>query len=188
MCQGEQSPFAQDFFAAMVTQVSPVSTSSDVKVTSAIASTKPLKPESAIMPPQPASPLASSLLCCPSNASSAASYNYLAHITGAVRFDSNGLPQEYFITSQISLENWEQLIFQLLGLRWLLMSSLQLDRFGFARVSSGHHTAVLIRQRETYLALLLENLQDKIYDLEFRQWLSQFELAALRSDERFQSF
>ncbi len=116
------------------------------------------------------------------------SYNYQAHITGAVLFDSNGLPQEYFTTSQNSLENWEQLVFQLLGLRWLLMSSLNFDSFGFARASSGHHTAVLLRQRETYLALLTENLQEKVYDLEYRQWLFSFKLSDLRSDERFQSF
>jgi len=115
-------------------------------------------------------------------------YSYRAHVTGAVLFDSNGLPREYFTTAQLTLENWEQLIFQLLGLRWLLMSSLSFDHFSFARASSGHHTAVLLRQRESYVALLTENLQGKIYDIKFRQWLSTFDLTTLRHDERFQSF
>jgi len=115
-------------------------------------------------------------------------YSYRAHVTGAVLFDGNGLPREYFTTTQLTLENWEQLIFQLLGLRWLLMSSLSFDRFSFARASSGHHTAVLLRQRESYVALLTENLQGKIYDIKFRQWLSTFDLTTLRHDERFQSF
>lgn len=140
-----------------------------------------------LTPPPPPSQLANGLLRQPCSSPPEA-YNYQGHITGAVLFDSNGLPQEYFTSTQISLENWEQLIFQLLGLRWLLMSSLKMDNFGFARASSGNHTAVLLRQRETYLALLTESLDDKVYDLAFRQWLAKFELAELRHDDRFQSF
>ncbi len=140
-----------------------------------------------LTPPPPPSQLANGLLRQP-RSSPPEIYNYQGHITGAVLFDCNGLPQEYFTSTQISLENWEQLIFQLLGLRWLLMSSLKIDNFGFARASSGNHTAVLLRQRETYLALLTENLNNKVNELEFRQWLSKFELAELRRDDRFQSF
>lgn len=158
----------------MVTQVSSTSVNRD----------RPSVP--AIAPPAP-SPLENSLLRR-QRPIHFEGYNYQAHITGAVLFDSNGLPQKYFTTAQLSLDNWEQLIFQLLGLRWLLMSSLNFDSFNFARASSGHHTALLLRQRETYLALLTENLQGKIYELEFRQWLSTFDLAQLKHDERFQSF
>ncbi len=174
----------------MVTQVSSNSVNRDRQPRPAIATAPSPSPPhrtcSTLVPPA-SSQLESSLLwrkqpCNP------VGYNYQAHVTGAVLFDNNGLPQEYFTTAQISLENWEQLIFQLLGLRWLLMSSLNFERFGFARASSGHHTAVLLRQRESYLALLTENLQDKIYDLEYRQWLSAFELTELRRDQRFQAF
>lgn len=193
--EGEQVPLAPDSFAAMVTQVSSTSIHRDRQSIPAIATvpssitpaSKQLqRPRPAMAPPAP-SQLENSLLL-PQPLDSDAGYDYQAHITGAVLFDNNGLPQEYFTTSQNSLENWEQLIFQLLGLRWLLMSSLNFDSFGFARASSGGHTALLLRQRETYLALLTENLQGKIYDLEFRQWLPTFELAQLRSDGRFQSF
>ncbi len=181
---------AHDSFAAMVMQVSSTSVNRDRQPVPAIetlpSSTQPNRPSPAMAPPAP-SQLESSLLSRKRPLSSIG-YNYQAHITGAVLFDGNGLPQEYFTTSQITLENWEQLIFQLLGLRWLLMSSLNFDSFGFARASSGNHTAVLLRQRETYLALLTENLQGKVYDLECRQWLSGFDLADLRRDQRFQSF
>lgn len=118
--------------------------------------------------------------------------DYRAYLTGAMLFDANGLPLEYFTTAQLSLERWEQVIFQLLGLRWLLMDALALGDCRFAQASCGAYSAILIRQREAYVALLAENLQQRECDPQFRpgfqQWLDQFELVQLRGDRRFRAY
>jgi hypothetical protein len=88
-------------------------------------------------------------------------------ILGAAVFDLNGLPKEYFITDESSDTSWVQTIFQVLGLRSLLISSLQLEGFCHATIRGTEQWAIVVKQRSYYLALLIKpqeenNSQDLI--------------------------
>lgn len=118
---------------------------------------------------------------------------YYERIAGAVLFDSNGLPQEYFTALQSQDISWEQAVFQVLGLRWLLMSSLQLEGFNYAKVSCNRYLAFVLRRRDYYMALLFRKpldsaLTDADSPPEFVNWLRGFEVQTLRTDPRFQNF
>jgi hypothetical protein len=114
--------------------------------------------------------------------------SYYDCVVGAVVFDWNGLPQEYFVIPESELLPWEQTVFQMLGLRWLLMSYLRLGGFYHARVSCQEYTAFVIRQREHYMAVLLERSDDRENDPTFMEWLRAFEVSYLRSDPRFHNY
>lgn len=113
--------------------------------------------------------------------------SYYDCVVGAVVFDWNGLPQEYFVTPESERLPWEQAVFQMLGLRWLLMSYSRLGGFYHARVSCQDYTAFVIRQREYYMAILLERSEARDRDPAFMEWLRAFEVSYLRSDPRFQN-
>ncbi|MGB3136993.1 MAG: hypothetical protein WBG38_15410 [Nodosilinea sp.] len=114
----------------------------------------------------------------------------LANIIGVAIFDFNGLPQEYFITIDHDSTGWVQLVFQALGLKSLLMSSLKLYGFSHICIELEQQTAVVVRTKETYVALLLRQplsfTTAKGGD-RFSQWVRQFECRLLRQHERFVS-
>ncbi|MBF2025976.1 MAG: hypothetical protein IGS48_04305, partial [Oscillatoriales cyanobacterium C42_A2020_001] len=68
--------------------------------------------------------------------------SYMNDVIGAAIFDLNGLPKEYFTTSDNSNMGWVQTIFQALGLRSLLISSLQLEGFHYATIQGLEHCAI----------------------------------------------
>ncbi len=111
---------------------------------------------------------------------------YYDAVVGAVVFDWNGLPQEYFVIPESELLPWEQTVFQMLGLRWLLMSYLNLGGFYHAKVSCENYSAFVVRQREYYMAILLERSDARDSDPAFMEWLQAFEVSYLRTDPRFQ--
>lgn len=111
---------------------------------------------------------------------------YYDAVVGAVVFDWNGLPQEYFVIPESELLPWEQTVFQMLGLRWLLMSYLNLGGFYHAKVSCENYSAFVVRQREYYMAILLERSDTRDSDPAFMEWLQAFEVSYLRTDPRFQ--
>jgi hypothetical protein len=114
--------------------------------------------------------------------------DYGDRIAGAVLFDNTGFPHEYFICDRPTGISWEQTVFQVLGLRGLLMSSLRLEGFRYAKVSCCDHTAFIIRKRENYMALLLTQEQEEnaLHDPHFLHWLQDFEVSHLRTNPRFQ--
>jgi hypothetical protein len=78
---------------------------------------------------------------------------YSNSIVGAAIFDLNGLPKEYFTTGEGSNMSWVQTIFQALGLRSLLMSSLQLEGFHHAVIQGSDCCAVVVKQPARYMAV-----------------------------------
>lgn len=74
-------------------------------------------------------------------------------ILGIAVFDTNGLPCQYFITEESPSTSWVQIVFQALGLRTLLASSLELEGFQQITICLEETTAILIRRREDYIAL-----------------------------------
>lgn len=77
----------------------------------------------------------------------------IADILGVAVFDVNGLPCQYFVTEENPSTSWVQIVFQALGLRTLLASSLELEGFQQITIHLEETTAILVRRREDYIAL-----------------------------------
>lgn len=105
-------------------------------------------------------------------------------VIGAAVFDLNGLPKEYFTIPDNNNMSWVQTIFQALGLRSLLMSSLKLEGFQHAAVYGSEYCAIVVKQRNYYIALLLSQQIEEV-STEVMQWAQQFEPDRLRDDPRF---
>ena len=112
----------------------------------------------------------------------------LENIVGVAIFDFNGLPQEYFITADNESTSWVQLVFQALGLKSLLMSSLQLEGFSHITIELDQQTAIVVRTKEEYVALLMGQSLTFATAQEsdrFSHWVRQFERQLLREHSRF---
>ncbi|PSB31942.1 hypothetical protein [Stenomitos frigidus] len=108
---------------------------------------------------------------------------YSNAVVGAAIFDLNGLPKEYFTTPEDDDMSWVQTIFQALGLRSLLMSSLQLEGFHHATILGTNYSAVVIKQKAHYVALLIQ--PQTAIDASFIEWTQTFESGELQSNPRF---
>jgi hypothetical protein len=111
--------------------------------------------------------------------------SYTENIVGAAIFDWNGLPKEYFTTEENGDISWVQTVFQVLGLRSLLMSSLRLEGFHHATVCSEGYSAVIIKQRDNYVALLVDTTGLSELSPAFLQWAQSFDYNRLNTDPRF---
>jgi len=111
---------------------------------------------------------------------------YTDMIVGAAVFDLNGLPKEYFITSEAANMCWVQTIFQALGLRSLLMSSLRVEGFQHATIRGEDYCALVVKQKSQYTALLLQPQEDILADA-LIQWAQSFQLSELKQNPRFQA-
>jgi predicted regulator of Ras-like GTPase activity (Roadblock/LC7/MglB family) len=113
--------------------------------------------------------------------------SYISDILGVAIFDVNGLPREYFTTPESNNMNWVQTVFQSLGLKSLLMSSLRVDGFRQAVIRTVKHSAIVIKQRDHYIALLMPNDEDLTFlqSQDFADWIDEFEANILRSHPRF---
>lgn len=74
-------------------------------------------------------------------------------ILGVAIFDQSGLPREYFVTKAEPDTVWVQIVFQALGLRSLLASSLQLEGFQQITIRLENATTIVVRRRQDYMAL-----------------------------------
>ncbi len=112
----------------------------------------------------------------------------LNSILGVAIFDLSGLPKEYFVTKDNESTNWVQLVFQALGLKSLLMSSLKVDGFLHISIAYGERTAIVVRTKDDYIALLLKEplkfASTKQSD-QFSLWVRHFEGKILRNHPRF---
>jgi hypothetical protein len=77
----------------------------------------------------------------------------ITDILGVALFDINGLPREYFVTDENPSTGWVQIVFQALGLRSLLSSSLELEGFHQITICLQETTAIVVRRRQDYIAL-----------------------------------
>ncbi len=111
--------------------------------------------------------------------------DYMDDVLGAAIFDLNGLPKDYYITDESSTINWVQTIFQALGLRSLLMSSLQLEGFHHAVINGSGYSAVVVKQPACYIAMLIRRTNETAITPAFIQWVQDFESSRLRADSRF---
>lgn len=112
----------------------------------------------------------------------------LDDILGVAIFDLNGLPREYFVTPENDSTSWVQIVFQSLGLKSLLMSSLKLESFQHISIALAQETAIVIRTRNAYIALLAKgkwHFSSAESAENFSQWVRQFEQTTLRHNPRF---
>jgi hypothetical protein len=112
----------------------------------------------------------------------------LENIIGVAIFDFSGLPREYFITADNTSTSWVQIVFQALGLKSLLMSSLKLEGFSHICIGLNQQTAIVVRTKEEYIALLLQTPITFATAQEsdrFSHWVRQFEQRLLREHKRF---
>jgi predicted regulator of Ras-like GTPase activity (Roadblock/LC7/MglB family) len=110
------------------------------------------------------------------------------NIIGVAIFDFSGLPREYFITADNESTSWVQIVFQALGLKSLLMSSLKLEGFSHICIELSEQTAIVVRTKEEYVALLMRHPLTFATAQEsdrFSQWVRQFEQRLLRQHNRF---
>lgn len=118
----------------------------------------------------------------------ASSTDYSQSIHGVAIFDANGLPREYFTTAETQRMDWVQTVFQALGLKSLLMSSLQVDGFQSVAIRMTTSCSVVFKQRDRYIALLMLEPDWKLPPAEYEQfvtWLDEFERNQLRQHDRF---
>jgi hypothetical protein len=119
------------------------------------------------------------------NSSASQQNTYADSIVGAAIFDPSGLPKEYFTTTESHDIGWVQTIFQALGLRSLLMSSLRLEGFSYAIIHGSGYFAIVVKQRTNYVALLVRQDDLRGVSNSFIRWVQDFEPNTLRSDPRF---
>ncbi len=110
---------------------------------------------------------------------------YLKSVVGAAVFDLSGLPREYLVTDEVDNVGWVQTIFQALGLRSLLMSSLQLEGFHYASTCGQGYRAIVVKQKDQYIALLLKPEYVDSIAQELIQWAKGFDPNELKLYPQF---
>ncbi len=111
--------------------------------------------------------------------------SYSNLIIGAAVFDLNGLPKEYFALNENRDAGWVQTIFQAIGLQSLVMSSLKLEGFHHAIVHETSHRSIVIRQRNRYTALLLDQTRLDAISEAFIAWANEFDPSCLKANQNF---
>lgn len=112
------------------------------------------------------------------------SVSYFESVIGAAIFDLSGLPKEYFTAVENRDINWVQTIFQALGLQSLLTSSLRLEGFQYVVVHSKEYRAIVLKQKNYYVAILVRQTNEAISET-FIRWSQEFDPRDLKSDPRF---
>ncbi|MGQ9866546.1 MAG: hypothetical protein ACUVSQ_09760 [Pseudanabaenaceae cyanobacterium] len=112
--------------------------------------------------------------------------SYEAILLGAAAFDLSGLPKEYLTTTR-SAQNitWVQSVFQSLGLRSLLGSSLRLEPFQYCVLHGRAYSALVLRQAQGYVAFLLPPSQP--IDPPLLQWARAVRFGDLKRNPEFQT-
>jgi hypothetical protein len=110
--------------------------------------------------------------------------SYSDQILGAAIFDLHGLPKDYYISAESADISWIQSIFQALGLQALLTASFQLNDFRHAVIHGATFHAIVIRQANCYVALLVRQ-NDALISEDFLQWALHFNPVLLVDDPRF---
>lgn len=123
----------------------------------------------------------------PMSSSTSPSETYADSVIGAAIFDPSGLPKEYFTTPDSGDIGWVQTIFQALGLRSLLVSSLRLEGFSHAIIHGTGYFAIVVKQKANYTALLVKQNDLRGVSQSFVRWVHEFEPSTLRNHPRFSS-
>lgn len=109
-------------------------------------------------------------------------------LLGAALFDTSGLPREYFVTEHHRTTHWVQVVFQALGLRSLLASSLKLEGFQQTTIHLKDTAIVVVRRRHDYLALRVQATAIPAMqrgNQDFAQWVNTLDHRFFRQHPHF---
>ena len=112
----------------------------------------------------------------------------ITDVLGVAIFDVNGLPREYFITEENPSTGWVQIVFQALGLRSLLASSLELEGFQRIAIRLEETTIMVVRRRHDYIALQIKGmlvLDQKADSDRFMGMINALDPAKLKEHDHF---
>ncbi len=110
---------------------------------------------------------------------------YETHLLGVAIFDLSGLPKEYCTLSNSGVGiTWVQSIFQVIGMRSLLSASLSFENFLHAVVQGKGYGALVIRQQNAYLAVLLRGDLGVVSD-DLLAWVKQLNVKQFVNDPRY---
>ncbi|MBE7385942.1 MAG: hypothetical protein F6J95_031705 [Leptolyngbya sp. SIO1E4] len=112
----------------------------------------------------------------------------ITDVLGVAIFDVNGLPREYFITEENPSTGWVQIVFQALGLRSLLASSLELEGFQRIAIRLEETTIMVVRRRHDYIALQIKGmlvLDQKADSDRFMGMINALDPAKLKDHDHF---
>jgi hypothetical protein len=77
-------------------------------------------------------------------------------LIAGITFDALGLPEQYFVSPKFKGILWVKLLGRVLSLQSLLMSSLQLGSFSYAKTNCDDYTTIVVAQDCCYIALLFD--------------------------------
>ncbi|HAN46334.1 MAG TPA: hypothetical protein DCQ32_07250 [Cyanobacteria bacterium UBA8156] len=116
----------------------------------------------------------------------ASEVDYEAILLGAAAFDLSGLPKEYLTTTRsVQSITWVQSVFQSLGMRSLLGSSLRLEPFQYCVLHGRSCSALVLRQAQGYVSFLLPRSQ--LVDPSLLQWARTVRFGDLKRNPAFQT-
>ena len=108
-------------------------------------------------------------------------------ILGAATFDLSGLPREYFVSCSARQQiTWVQTIFQVLGIRSLLNSSIKLEGFSHAAVKGEQYHALVVKQPNGYFAILTAPNDPALKDPAMISWVRQLNPTRFKKNPEFQ--
>lgn len=101
-------------------------------------------------------------------------------LVAGITFDALGLPEQYFVSPQLHGVLWSNLVGRVLSLQSVLMSSLQLGRFSYAKTTCDDYTTILVAQDCRYVAMLFEPTEiASVPTSVICQWMRQMDEVAL---------
>jgi hypothetical protein len=104
-------------------------------------------------------------------------------LIAAITFDALGLPEHYFGSPRLKGKIvGAKLMGRVLSLQSLLMSSLQLGSFSYAKTTCEAYTTIVIAQDSRYIALLFDpEAISRVTTNALCQWMRQLDERAVQS-------
>jgi hypothetical protein len=102
-------------------------------------------------------------------------------LMAGITFDSLGLPEQYFVSPNLKGIVWAKLVGRVLSLQSLLMSSLQLGSFSYAKTTCEAYVTIVVAQDCRYIALLFDpRAISRVTTSALCQWMRQLDGAAIQ--------
>jgi hypothetical protein len=102
-------------------------------------------------------------------------------LMAGITFDALGLPEQYFVSPKLKGIVWAKLVGRVLSLQSLLMSSLQLGSFSYAKTTCEAYVTIVVAQDCRYIALLFDPAAiSRVTTSALCQWMRQLDGAEIQ--------
>jgi hypothetical protein len=102
-------------------------------------------------------------------------------LMAGITFDALGLPEQYFVSPKLKGIVWAKLVGRVLSLQSLLMSSLQLGSFSYAKTTCEAYVTIVVAQDCRHIALLFDpRAISKVTTSALCQWMRQLDEASIQ--------